>query len=275
MADQSVTPLQNSNPNFSGQVIFDGTSYSGADIKVVVHVYGDRAKELKIKELESRIESLNADNATETPEQIVINNQKIQALASEAQFIRDNGAQFVTKVLAEAQTLSVSTYREKYPVRAIGSVYPRGVTRGPRSIAGSIVFTVFDKNVLYEILQVDPSEFDSDKLLTSVIIDQLPPLDISIVFANELGQLSRMTIYGVDFISEGQTMSIHDLFIENQVQYIARDIDPMTKEGDLRKKVLTPGTRLASDLLRESSSQDYITENDPFRRFLIRNNPFE
>jgi Skp family chaperone for outer membrane proteins len=86
-----------------------------------------------------------------------------------------------------------------------------------------------------------------------------------------------MTIYGVEFVSEGQTMSIHDLFIENQCQYVARDIDPMNKDGDSLRKKLTAGTKLASDLGRESEAQDYKDQNDPFAQFTKfknRNNPF-
>ena len=268
-------PKQRS-PGFTNQVIVDGTSYSGADIKAVIHIYGASAIDAKKIELEQRVNiilGINADNTTSEATRH-INEIALIQLRQELDFLHSGKAQFVTKTLAELQTLSVSTYREKYPVRAISTTYPKGFTRGPRTIAGSMVFTVFDKNVLYELLSADPSEFDADHVFSTAIIDQLPPFDITISFANELGQLSRMTIYGVEFVSEGQTMSIHDLFIENTYQYVARDIDPMTKQGDNRRKVLTPGTKLASDLANETPAQEYKSSNDPFDRFKTRNNPF-
>lgn len=266
-----------STPSITNQVIVDGTSYSGADIKAVIHIYGPAAVDKRIQDLEERINTLNADNSSPTISDAdrLVNLQVIRHLSDQIESLRNERPPFVTKTLAEIQTLSVSTYREKYPVRALSTTYPKGFTRGPRTIAGSMVFTVFDKNVLYELLAADATEFDADRLFTTAIIDQLPPFDITIAFANELGQTSRMTIYGVEFVSEGQTMSIHDLFIENTCQYVARDIDPMTKEGDRRRKVLTPGTKLASDLGRESAAKEYKELGDPFARFTKRNNPFK
>lgn len=149
---------------------------------------------------------------------------------------------FQTKTLAEIQTLSVSTYREKAPVRGFGAARVKGYVRGTRSVAGTMIFTVFDRNVFLNLLDIDPTDFDADDKFTAAIMDQMPPIDISILFANEYGSLSRMTLYGVEFVSEGQTMSIEDLLLEQQVQFIARDIDPMTP-------VLTEDGRPYSEML--------------------------
>ena len=245
-----------------GRVIIDGTSYSGADIKVVFHVY-DAASENRLANLYQELLDATTENA------------KIAISESIAQLEKEGGL-YQTKVLAECQTLSMSSYREKYPVRALSFTYPKSFTRGPRTIAGSMVFTVFDKNVLYEILKADSSEFDADKVFSSAIIDQLPPLDITIAFANELGQSSKQMIYGVEFVSEGQVMSIHDLFIENTVQYVAQDYDPMVTDRDDRQKVLTPLNGVAaSSLYKDIYAQEYIQSIDPFSRFRNRNNPFK
>lgn len=269
----------------TGKVVLDGTSYSGADIKVVLHIYGDKAIDAKATEVERDINLLSIanveSNPNKTPPSLVLSQQEIaaniriiEALRVELDFLRSGQATFVTKTLAELQTISVSTYREKYPVRSLATTYPKGFTRGPRTIAGSMVFTVFDKNILYEILAADPTEFDTNNVFTSGLIDQLPPFDITILFANELGQRSRMALYGVEFVSEGQTMSINDIFIENTIQYVARDVDPMTRTQDNRNKVLTAGSKLASDLRKEGHAKDYITASDPFDRFKNRNDPF-
>lgn len=257
------------NPAPTGKVIFDGTSYSGADIKAVVHIYKAPNKEIEILRNLVAIQRTEANPDPVTLQQIATLEARIIELQKKAQ------TDFTTKTLAEIQTLSVSTYREKYPVRAFSSTYPKGFTRGPRTIAGSMIFTVFDKNVLWELLGADPTEFDADKPASTAVIDQLPPFDITVSFANELGQTSRMSILGCEFVSEGQTMSIHDLFIENQCQYVARDVDPMMKTGDERKKIATEGTKYASDLLKEQSALDYKAELDPFQRFKNRSNPFK
>jgi hypothetical protein len=258
------------NRPLTGSVIIDGTSYSGADIKVVVHIYDQyNATDARIAEVES---NLATPGLTENA-RLILSEELVRLRAASYQ---------KTKVLAELQTLSVSTYREKYPVRACSTVYPKGFTRGPRTIAGSMVFSVFDKNVLYELLKADASEFDSYRTFTSALIDQLPPFDITIAFANELGQTSRMSIYGVEFVSEGQTMSVHDLFIENQCQYLARDIDPMTKEGDARRDEhlnITAqnmfGSSTASSLLRSKEAKELKNLLDPFGRYKTRSDPFK
>jgi hypothetical protein len=53
-----------------------------------------------------------------------------------------------TRVLGELQTLSFSVHRDKAPVRALGHTYVKGYTRGPLTIGGSLVFTLFNSSVL-------------------------------------------------------------------------------------------------------------------------------
>lgn len=151
--------------------------------------------------------------------------RQVEALQSEELSSRTR-----TKVLAEVSTLSYSIYREKYPVRPLGTVYPRTYTRGPRTISGSMVFATFDRHIFHEFFEAasyrSTGVGDIDRFrYTSFITDQLPPLDVSIVFANEYGNFSWMGIFGVEFQSEGMTMSIEDLFMEGVAQWVARDID--------------------------------------------------
>jgi hypothetical protein len=184
-----------------------------------------------------------------------------------------------TLALATCQTISISTFRDKKDVRACGSVYPKGFTRGARQIAGSLVFTVFDQNVLWSILDAHPSDFDAYSSASTALMDQLPPVDILISFANEYGSLSRMTIYGVEFVSEGQVMSIEDLLTESTVAYVARDLDPMRAVGSRVK--MDKGSaylsaelgKKASDLLDESDYKKY-QKDSPYDRFLARRNSF-
>ena len=177
----------------------------------------------------------------------------------------------VTKVLAEVQTLSISTHREKYPVRTLGSVYPRSFTRGPRTISGSMVFTTFHRHIFDEFFgsasfrSSGVGDFDRH-LWTSFITDQLPPLDISVVFANEYGNLSWMAILGVEFVNEGMTMSIEDLFLEGTAQYVARDYDPI-RSVDNRPYTRTHG-------VGQSVSGTSLTRASQIRRMNGRNNPF-
>lgn len=130
------------------------------------------------------------------------------------------------KKFAELQTISYSVHREKFPVRTLGRANPKGFTRGTRTIAGSLVFTIFDRNALYEILTTNRND-PPDSPGHSPLIDAIPPIDITITFQNEMGFMASMRIYGLEIVDEGQTMSIDDIITENVMSYIARDITVM------------------------------------------------
>jgi hypothetical protein len=170
------------------------------------------------------------------------------------------------KTLAELQTLSISTHREKYPVRTLGSVFPRSYTRGPRTLSGSMVFAVFNQHVLKEFLEVaryrstGVGDFDRHGW-PAFLPDQLPPLDISIALANEYGNISYATILGVEFINEGMVLSIEDLYVESTMQWVARDYDPLrqvaartlSRAGVSEAQTCLTGTSLVMEELRERS----------------------
>jgi len=223
-----------------------------------------------ITETTTMVNAAVSSRRSELENSIAITARAIEALRDEEGDRPSN----VTKVLAEVQTLSISTHREKYPVRTLGSVYPRSFTRGPRTISGSLVFTTFHRHIFDEFFgtaggagfrSTGVGDFDSFSW-TTFITDQLPPLDISIVFANEYGNLSWMAILGVEFVNEGMTMSIEDLFLEGTAQYVARDYDPIRSVGN------RPFTRTHG--VGQSVSGSSLVRADLLNRMNGRNNPF-
>lgn len=295
----------------SGSVFLGGnTTYAGCDIKVVINLYDSgRIATDQVNFLQSQLDNtqkqydaaLQSNNSTQlkldtahigVPEQSLFSSSTergnlnltqlqdtIKNLQKQLADMSKKIPNSSTKVLAECQTISLSTYRDKRAVRACGSVYPKGFTRGARDLAGSLIFTVFDQHVLWDILQTDPSDFDGNTT-RAAIMDQLPPVDILILFANEYGSISRMTIYGVEFVSEGQTMSIEDLLTENAVNFVARDYDPMRLVGTRAKIDETSGqmqkelfSKKGSDLLREDDYKNF-QKDSPYDRMVQRRNPF-
>jgi len=297
-------------PLTGSNFIMNGLSYSGADIKAVIHVYDSDSGfrtivDTRLKEIKDELVSLDPillstntgllalqarNNRTPQEEavrqQLDTKSKKLFAtqkkLEEELYFYAARSSHkpaLVTKVLAEIQTLTVSTHREKVPVRALGHVYPLEFTRGSRLIAGSMIFTVFDKHVLYSMLQNSQGEVDFGPPTTS-LMDQLPPFDITIAFANEYGSIARMAILGCEFVSEGQTMSIEDLFLENTVSYVARDVDPMRSVAQRalsQNNIMQDGwknPRTASSLLDESDYQTIKHKLSPMERHKRRSNNF-
>ena len=128
--------------------------------------------------------------------------------------------------IGNISALSYSIHREKVPVRTLGHTYPRGFTRGTRTIAGTLAFSVFDRYALDANLRKYKFEPDAGRM-SSPLIDQLPPFDVTITYQNEFGDQSTMRLYGVEITDEGQTHSIDDMMIENIMQYVAEDIEVM------------------------------------------------
>lgn len=162
---------------------------------------------------------------------------RINSIHSSVQNLKEK-----TYVLSSLQTISVSTHQDKRPVRVIGSVNSLDYVMGQRTVAGSLVFTVFDKHFATEMFE----DLQKATGKTFRMVDEMPGLDLTISFANEYGRKSRMAIYGVKFVNEGQVISINDLFTENTFQFVATSLEPLrkdvssgTSEGVNKNKVIT------------------------------------
>jgi len=169
-------------------------------------------------------------------------------------------------IIATLAGITWSVTREKAPIYTMGSPNPRSFSRGKRGIAGSMIFTVFDRPSLYSmLLSAVQAEDDSVKYFTRTsnilpgwdhsgevthrgvtpyqeqtrdiakvfpyYADQIPPFDVTITFANEYGQAAVRRIYGVELINEGSGASMDDVVIEETMTYVAREIGPMHATG--------------------------------------------
>jgi hypothetical protein len=153
--------------------------------------------------------------------------------------------------------ITFSVTREKAPIYTMGSPNPRSFSRGKRGIAGSLIFTVFDRPALYQMLEDNyntpnrqvfytrahntlPGDTGHKRGISEVAstvrdvtekipfyADQIPPFDITITFANEYGQAAVRSIYGVELLNEGSGASMDDIVIEETMTYVAREIGPM------------------------------------------------
>ena len=128
--------------------------------------------------------------------------------------------------LGELQTISYSIHRENTPVRILGRVNPKSFIKGSRTIAGSLIFTVFNEYAFYRIKKYREL-LGRHNGFFAPLADMLPPFDIILTFANEYGQMSKMKIIGVTIVDEGQTVSIDDLIIEQTYTFMARGIQPL------------------------------------------------
>lgn len=158
--------------------------------------------------------------------------------------------------LGELQTISYSIHRENSPIRTVGNVNPKGFIKGGRTIAGSLVFTVFREYAFYRLKNFKKflSGGNKGNQFFAPLADMLPPFDIIVTFFDEFGGGSKMKIFGVTIVDEGQTVSIDDLLTEQTYTYMARGIQPMI--------------RLANSSIDKRTAQEYGRDID------ISNNVF-
>jgi hypothetical protein len=127
--------------------------------------------------------------------------------------------------LGSLQTLTYSIHMERRPIRSIGNINAKDYVMGPRTIAGTLIFAVFNKHFAYEIMDDIKKKYNPRY---AFLADELPPFNITVTFANEYGANARLVLYGVRLVNEGQVMSVNDIYTENTYQFVATDIEYLT-----------------------------------------------
>ncbi|MHA1832152.1 MAG: hypothetical protein ACTSWR_11520 [Candidatus Helarchaeota archaeon] len=184
----------------------------------------------------------------------------------------DIRAIFHQDLMVNIQGLSYSITREKAPIYSMGRPDPWSFSRGKRGIAGSAVFTVYDRaplltfqeNSNYLAKQTEthimgdqePRQVSEyyDIAYAGVSIqkvayaDQIPPFDITLTAANEYGQLAIMRLYGVEFLNEGAGLSVDDIVNETQMTFICRYISGWKPVALAGSETAATGSALGSGL---------------------------
>jgi hypothetical protein len=125
----------------------------------------------------------------------------------------------------DLQTITVSSTTSVLPVRRIGEQRPISFTQGARTFAGSMIFTVINKDPFQEIFQLDPinSSATNDGAWH---IDSMPAFDAIITAQNETGGMAVQIIHGIKITNWGTSYSIDDMYIESSYTYIAEHVTP-------------------------------------------------
>lgn len=164
-------------------------------------------------------------------------------------------------VLGSITTVSYSAYRTKQPVINLGRTNINGITRGSRIFAGTMIFTLINQHWLNELLETDNLKWLAQ--YQELKADELPLFDLMVVSANEYGSYVSMFLYGVDITDEGQVVSVEDLFTENTLSFVARDIETF-KAGNTTgpNKVFHSSNKNSINEIKLAGF--YITDEDEF-----------
>lgn len=134
-----------------------------------------------------------------------------------------------TCLLADLTSITVSTYRSKQQVRTLGRVNPTGLAYGQRTIAGTMILTEFDREPFWRLLQTNLADRDilSQGYNAAVLLDQLPPFNVMLLFADEHGGAAYRVIYEISVVTNGTVYSIQDMYTENTISFMATDVTPL------------------------------------------------
>jgi len=132
----------------------------------------------------------------------------------------------IYKVSTEIQTLTISSTTSVLPVRRCGEVRAKYYTRGARSFAGSMVFTITNHDPFKEIFGLDPSRSNASEGENAWHIDQMPAFDIIVLANNELGGIGAQIIQNINIVNWGTTYSVDDMYTEYTYSYVAEHVTP-------------------------------------------------
>lgn len=129
----------------------------------------------------------------------------------------------ITKIIGAFQTVTYSIHNGKSPIRVLGDMNVRRYVQGPRTIAGTLILTVFDRHWMKELL----GSYKKIKSETEryFLADELPAFNMTISCTNEYGHDAKLAIYGITIVDEGQVMSINDVYTENTYTFFATAVE--------------------------------------------------
>ena len=154
----------------------------------------------------------------------------------------------------DLQTITTSMASSTSAVTNIGHSQPADITRGQKTYAGTMIFTLLDRDPLEELFKMS-SILTRDANGRFSSIDQIPKFNISIVGQNETlrpeiideipgddpslrpvdlnsiaqrQSISKM-IVGVRLNQFGETLSVDDFFTEQVYQYVCEWVSPWKK----------------------------------------------
>jgi hypothetical protein len=205
------------------------SAFTGTDIKAFILPQGDRASREFLREKLFGIERAFQKKQNADALNFANNLLNGDLIAKEQERLLLNGAPVEPVVpLVNMQSITISTFRAKNQVRALGHVNARGLARGSRTVAGTLILTELGKDAFWEILMA-PSADQNIGDGGVVKPDQMRPFDIMLMFANELGNIAIRHIYGLEVVTNGTVYSIQD----NTVSYIAVDVSPLIPLGNI------------------------------------------
>ena len=150
----------------------------------------------------------------------------------------------------ELQTLTVSSAASVGPVRRLGEREPVEYLSGARTIAGTLVFALLNRDVFSAMMKLPQIGLRDDKWRSPEFIDEIPPFTILIQGSNEYGSVASGMLIDVKLTNFGTTFSVDDMYTEATYNYVATKFIPFVDDVDSTIRSLRP--KGATDSLSKS-----------------------
>lgn len=141
------------------------------------------------------------------------------------------GRQFVE--LPGLNLLSYSTHRDKFPVVAQGNRGIQGMTRGHRTVAGSLGFVPQFGEPFLPAIQAYCRWIGIDRQVQYVLPDELPPMDLVVLFLDEGGYWSRLAIRSIQIVDMSSVLSVSDIRLNQNYSFMAESITNLVLGEDI------------------------------------------
>lgn len=138
-------------------------------------------------------------------------------------FIVKNEKQAPTYELPGVQLVSISTHRDVYPVVASGRRGIKGFTKGHRTVAGTLGFTVLGESPWAECMRAYARWRGVRENLLYSHPDELPPFDILLTFFTEAGDTGFIQLRSVQILDSAQNVNINDIQLSQTFSFMAAE----------------------------------------------------
>lgn len=143
-------------------------------------------------------------------------------------------------IMGTIDTITYSIHRDKKQVRPLSYTRPRGIARGPRTVAGTMIFKIFGDLELRDILGSLKNQYKhllADELPKFSVIILIPPTNQSGEFFINPGEteigMNIISLVDIDIVDQAMSISIDDQIVEQQISYVARDIIDLSHINEL------------------------------------------
>lgn len=136
--------------------------------------------------------------------------------------------------LATALQLTYSSFRATPFARPVGYVNPKGFARATRTVTGNIKFYLTRTDFLRRLIWYLDSYSSAQNEIPYYSLDQLPPVDLMLMFANEYGSSAFRVLRGVIFTTEDMLTGVGVVETTlSEINFIALDATPLTPMSEI------------------------------------------